>query len=60
MNTFIQMQVNQMLLSLKTFESACELAAIKDDGIVSGEEKKLLKKIKAATEKYKKELEAIK
>lgn len=59
MNTFIQNQINNMLLSLRNFEVGCELAAAKDDGTISREEEKQLKKIKKATDKYRKELESI-
>jgi len=48
-----------MLLSLKNFEVGCELAATKDDGSISREEEKQLKRIKKATDKYRKELESI-
>lgn len=60
MNTFIENQINNMLLSLKNFEVGCKLAATKDDGSISREEEKQLKKIKKATDKYRKELETIK
>jgi len=59
MNSFIQSQINNMLLSLKNFEVGCELAATKDDGSISREEEKQLKRIKKATDKYRKELESI-
>ena len=60
MNSYIKAQILNMITVTKTFEQACELASIKDDGIKSKEEDKQLKKIKTATEKFRKELESIK
>ena len=44
----------------KTFEQSCELAATKDDGKVSKDEAKQLKRIKAAVETFCKELDKVK
>lgn len=60
MNSYIKAQILNITTMTKTFEQACELAAMKDDGQISREEEKQLKKIKAATQKFRKELEAIK
>lgn len=60
MNSYINAQITNMLTMTKTFEQACELASIKDDGIKSREEEKKLKKIKIATLKFRKALEDIK
>jgi hypothetical protein len=54
------MQIRNMLTMSKTFEQACELAAMKNDGKIDPSEEKILKKIKAATAKFRKELEAVK
>lgn len=59
MNTFIQAQIFNMKTMVKTFEQACEMAALKDDGKVNREEEKTLKKIKAASEAFIKELERL-
>ena len=59
MNTYILMQCRNMIAMLNTFEQSCKLAASKDDGSISKEEEKALKKIHAATEKYKTELKKI-
>jgi hypothetical protein len=59
MNSYINAQILNMVTMTKTFEQACELAAIKDDGILSREEEKQLKKIKAATQRFRKEIESI-
>ncbi len=60
MNSYIQAQILNITTMTKTFEQACELAAMKDDGKLSREEEKQLKKIKAASQRFRKELEAIK
>ena len=60
MNSYIQAQILNIITMTKTFEQACEMAALKDDGKISREEEKQLKKIKVAAQKFRKELEAIK
>lgn len=60
MNSYIKAQILNITTITKTFEQACEMAAMKDDGKISREEEKQLKKIKAASQKFRKELEAIK
>lgn len=60
MNSYIKAQILNITTMTKTFEQACEMAAMKDDGQISREEEKQLKKIKAASQKFRKELEAIK
>ena len=59
MNAFIQSQCRNMIMMVKTFEQACQMAAQKDDGKISREEEKTLKAINAAAEKFKKELNKI-
>lgn len=60
MNNYIKAQILNITTMTKTFEQACEMAAMKDDGKISREEEKQLKKIKAASQKFRKELESIK
>ena len=60
MNFYIDAQITNMIAMTKTFEQACELAAVKNDGIISRDEEKQIKKIKAASQKFRKELEALK
>lgn len=59
MNNYIDMQIRNMLLMLDTFEQSCEFAAKTDDGIISGQEEIILKKLKAAKQVFQKELKAI-
>lgn len=60
MNSYINAQITNMIMLTKTFDQACELAAMQDDGMKSREEIKKLKKLKAASEKFRKELESLK
>ena len=60
MNSYIKAQILNITTMTKTFEQACEMVAMKDDGKISREEEKQLKKIKAASQKFRKELESIK
>lgn len=60
MNSYIKAQILNITTMTKTFEQACEMAAMKDDGKISREEERQLKKIKAASQKFRKELESIK
>lgn len=59
MNSYIDAQCKHMVALVSTFEQACELAAIEDDGQVSPEEKRTLKKIKASAQKFKIELDKL-
>lgn len=60
MNTYIEMQIRNMTMMVKTFEQSCQMAAAKDDGKTDKAEEKVLKKINAACQRFIKELEAIK
>lgn len=60
MNVYIKGQISNMIEMSKTFEYACELAALQDDGVIDRTEQKQLKKIKIAAQKFRKELENIK
>ena len=59
MNTYIEIQIRNMILYLNTFQKSCELAAQKDDGKIDKTEQKQLAKIKAAVERFQKDLEKI-
>ena len=60
MNQFIKSQIINITTMAGAFKEACKLAAIKDDGKISPEEQKQLKRIEKATDKFIKELSAIK
>lgn len=59
MNTYIKMQLNTMIQYVDSFQQACELAVMKDDGIIDRKEEKQLKKIRKAVARFRKELEKI-
>lgn len=58
-NRFIQAQIQNIITMVETFKEACRIAALEDDGKISKEEAKTLKRINAATERYIKELRKI-
>lgn len=60
MNTYMEMQIKNMTMMVKTFEQSCQMAAMKNDGQIDKTEEKSLKKINAACQRFVKELEAIK
>lgn len=59
MNFYIDAQIVNMKAMVKTFEQSCRMAATKDDGKISPEEEKVLKKISAASQKFIKELDKL-
>jgi len=59
MNTYMEMSIKACVGYLDSFVQGMKVAALKDDGIVSREEEKILKKLNKATEKYKRELETL-
>lgn len=59
MNYHIDAQIINMKAMVKTFEQSCRMAATKDDGRISPEEEKILKKISAASQRFLKDLDKI-
>lgn len=59
MNFYIDAQIINMKAMVKNFEQSCRMAATKDDGKISPEEEKILKKINAASQKFIKELDKL-
>ena len=60
MNTYIEMQIRNMTMMVKTFEQSCVMAAERTDGHIDKAEEKSLKKINAACQRFLKELDAVK
>lgn len=60
MNYYIEAQIFNIKSMVKVFKQSCEIAAQKDNGEISKDEEKQLKQIKAAAEKFCKELDKIK
>jgi len=59
MNYHIDAQIINMKTIVRTFEQSCRMAATKDDGKISPEEEKILKKISAATQRFIKDLDKL-
>lgn len=60
MNPYIQLQIINMCATVRNCQQDCHWAAEKDDGVVSKEESRVLKKIDAAVAKFTRELERLK
>ena len=60
MNRFMQSQVNNVLLSMKTLDQSIEIAAKQDDGEISKEEQKAIKQIRKAIQNFNKAISKIK
>lgn len=60
MNSYMKSQIETMISSLNLFMESLKMSALQDDGIISKEEDKSLRKLRKATEKYKGELERAK
>lgn len=52
MNSYIKSQCSTIITSVKVFEQGCQLAAMQDDGNISKDEKKKLKKISKASQQF--------
>lgn len=59
-NIYMNIQITNMLTSLRIFDDAIKLAARKDDGEINKEEQRQLQQIAKATAQYRAELERIK
>lgn len=59
MNVYIKAQCQNMLTTVEIFEAACALAAKKDDGSISKEEAKTIKRIRNAAQAFKTELRRV-
>lgn len=59
MNSYLDAQCRSIIATITAYEASCELAATKDDGKISREEKAALKKIKSAIAKFKKSIEKV-
>jgi len=60
MNTFMSMQINNMLMYLSSFEDAMIMAAKKDDGKIDRREQKQIDEIRRASERFRKTLMKVK
>ena len=60
MNQFMKAQVASVLLSMKTLYQSIELDALKDDGQISKQERKEIRKIRKAITRFEKAMERLK
>ncbi len=60
MNQFMKAQVASVLLSMKTLYQSIELDALKDDGQISKQERKEIRKIRKAITRFEKAMEKLK
>ena len=60
MNSFMSMQINNMLMYLSSFEDAMIMAAKKDDGKIDRREQKQIDEIRRASERFRKTLMKVK
>ena len=56
MNRFMKSQINTVLLSMKTLDKSIEMSARKDDGKISREEQKEIRKIRKAIADFEKKM----
>ena len=52
MNDHMRLQIKTMLVSIDTFRNGLKIGAMKDDGVIDKNEKKILKKAEKASEQY--------
>ena len=55
-NNYLRTQIQNQILASENFISVCKMSALKDDGIIDKEERKLLKNIEKLTTDYSKAL----
>ena len=60
MNSYIEAHITNGIAMVKTFEQSCKMAATKSDGHIDKAERKKLKRVSAATNRFIKQLEKIK
>lgn len=58
-NSFLEMQIKNMIVTLQGFEQACQIAAMQDDGLISKAEEKALRKVSAAAAAFMSELQKL-
>ncbi|MCR4893592.1 MAG: hypothetical protein K5911_02525 [Eubacteriales bacterium] len=51
-NQFIKMQCENMITMIETFQKSCDMAATQDDGKISKDEEKFLKKMNKAADSF--------
>ena len=59
-NKVMETQINNLLLSVSTFRQSLDIFAVKDDGVITRDEKKSIRKLTKASRKFEKILEKVK
>ena len=59
MNSLIRLEITNQIMNCRNFLCSCKRAALKDDGVIDEDEKRILKKLMKATERYAKELDKL-
>lgn len=55
-NTFLDMQIKNMIVTVQGFEQACQIAALQDDGKISKAEAQALRKVRTLAADFLSEL----
>jgi hypothetical protein len=58
-NPLLKTEIGTQVMVVERFIKQCEMAAMKDDGVISKEERALLNKIAKASQKYVAELKKL-
>ncbi len=59
MNSLIKLEITNQMMNCRNFVHSMKRLALKDDGVIDKEEKKILRKLAKATKRYAKELEKL-
>ena len=59
-NKVMETQINNLLLSVSAFRQSLDFFAVKDDGVITRDEKKSIRKLTEASRKFEKILEKVK
>lgn len=59
-NKVIELQISNLELTIENFINSLEISALKDDGVISRDEEKIIQKLKKASRKYVDTLEKVK
>ena len=59
-NKVIELQICNLELTIENFINSLEISALKDDGVISRDEKKIIRKLKKASGKFVNTLEKVK
>lgn len=58
-NSFLEMQIKNMIVTVQGFEQACQIAAMQVDGLISKAEEKALRKVRATAAAFMSELQKL-